>query len=300
MLAPWCLRFWWKGLRLQGPETDPYAADLALLNDAAKGAGAIAARHFRQGVRSWDKGGNQGPVTEADLEVNDFLQARLTAARPAYGWMSEESDPLGDMARTATAATFVIDPIDGTRAFIDGQKSFAHALAVVVDGAPVAAVVYLPLLDLTYTATLGRGAFLNGQPLRASTRKALTGARVLATRPAFEPQHWPGGVPSVERHCRPSLAWRLALVGEGAFDALITLRDAWDWDIAAAALIATEAGVRVSDRDGAVLRFNRPEARNAGVLAAPRSLHDSLITARGLPATASAATTPHTRIRSPS
>lgn len=283
---------------MRGPETDPYAADLALLGEAAKGAGTIAARHFNRGVRSWDKGGNQGPVTEADLEVNDFLQARLTEARPAYGWMSEESDPLGDLARTGTTATFVIDPIDGTRAFIDGQKSFAHALAVVVDGAPVVAVVHLPLMDLTYTATLGGGAFLNGQPLRASARTTLKGARVLATRPALDAQHWPGGVPSVEHHFRPSLAWRLALVGEGAFDALITLRDAWDWDIAASALIATEAGVRVSDRDGAALRFNRPEARNPGVLAAPGALHDFLISARGFPGTAPAATTSPTPTRS--
>lgn len=285
---------------MQGPETDPNAADLALLGDAAKGAGAIAVKHFKRGPRVWDKGGNLGPVTEADLAVNDYLQAKLTKARPAYGWMSEESDPLGDLSRTRTAATFVIDPIDGTRAFIDGQKSFAHALAVVVDGAPVAAVVYLPMLDLTYSATLGRGAFLNGQPLRASARTALTGARVLANRPAFEPQHWPGGVPSVSHHFRPSLAWRLALVGEGVFDALITLRDAWDWDIAAAALIATEAGVRISDRDGAALRFNRPEARNPGVLAAPHALHDSLITARGLSATASLAPSPLSPIRSTS
>ncbi|WP_333826990.1 3'(2'),5'-bisphosphate nucleotidase CysQ [Pararhodobacter sp.] len=269
---------------MRGPETDPFANDLALLGDAAKGAGAIAARHFARGTKSWDKGGGLGPVTEADLAVNDYLQAKLTTARPAYGWMSEESDPLGDLARLRTEATFVIDPIDGTRAFIEGQKSFAHALAVVIDGMPVAAVVHLPLLDLTYTATRGHGAFLNGQPLRASARTDLTGARVLATRPAFEPRHWPGGVPDVERHCRPSLAWRLALVGEGAFDALITLRDSWDWDIAAAALIATEAGVRVSTRDGAPLRFNQPEARNPGVLAAPAPLHSTLLSARGLPA----------------
>jgi len=283
---------------LRGPESNPYAADLALLDDAAKGAGAIAARYFTRGAKSWDKGGGQGPVTEADLAVNDYLHARLTDARPAYGWMSEESDPLGDLARMKTAATFIIDPIDGTRAFMEGQKSFAHALAVVIDGAPVAAVVHLPLMDLTYTATLGCGAFLNGQPLQASARTALTGARVLATRPAFEPQHWPGGVPSVERHFRPSLAWRLALVGEGAFDALITLRDTWDWDIAAAALIATEAGVQISDRDGAALRFNRPQASNPGVLAAPRALHDTLITARGFPAAAPPGTIPLSRKRS--
>ncbi|MCC5969462.1 MAG: 3'(2'),5'-bisphosphate nucleotidase CysQ [Pararhodobacter sp.] len=279
------------------PETDPHATDLALLLEAAEGAGAIAARHFASGTRSWDKGGGLGPVTEADLAVNDFLHERLTNARPGYGWMSEESDPLGDLTRLKTSATFVIDPIDGTRAFIDGQKSFAHALAVVIEGRPVAAVVHLPLLELTYTATVGHGAFLNGTPLQASSRNALTGARVLATRPAFEAQHWPGGVPDVERHFRPSLAWRLALVGEGAFDALITLRDAWDWDIAAAALIATEAGASVSDRQGAELRFNRAEARNAGVLAAPGPLHQILIAARGLPSTRAIHDTPSTKFR---
>jgi len=267
---------------LQARDTGPFAADLALLSAAAQGAGAIAARYFARGAKAWDKGGGQGPVTEADLAVNDYLHAQLTAERPAYGWMSEESDPLNDLTRIGARATFIIDPIDGTRAFIDGQKSFAHALAVVIGGAPVAAVVHLPLLELTYTATVGGGAFLNGQPLQASARTALSGARVLATKPAFAAQHWPGGIPEVERHFRPSLAWRLALVGEGAFDALITLRDAWDWDIAAAALIASEAGVIVSDRDGAPLRFNRPEAHNPGVLAAPRPLHDTLISARGL------------------
>lgn len=279
---------------MQGPESDPYAADLALLQEAANGAGSIAADYFARGAKSWDKGGGHGPVTEADLAVNDYLRTRLTGARPLYGWMSEESDPLGDLARTRAEVLFVIDPIDGTRAFIEGQKSFAHALAVVVDGAPVAAVVHLPLMQLTYTATRGQGAFLNGQPLRASKREMLMGARVLANRSAFEPRHWPGGVPDVERHFRPSLAWRLALVGEGAFDALITLRDAWDWDIAAAALIASEAGVRITDRDGAALRFNRPEARNPGVLAAPVALHDILMSARGLPSSAPATMNPLT------
>jgi len=278
---------------LQAVRIDPYAADLALLTEAATGAGAIAAGHFGRGPRVWDKGGGQGPVTEADLAVNDYLRAHLTGARPDYGWMSEESDPLGDLSRISRAATFIVDPIDGTRAFIDGQKGFAHALAVVIDGAPVAAVVHLPLLGLTYSATRGHGAFLNGAPLRASGRTALTGARVLTARPNLEPHHWPGGVPPVERHFRPSLAWRLALVGEGAFDALITLHDAWDWDIAAAALIAAEAGVLVSSRDGALLRFNRPEARNPGVLAAPVALHKGLITARGLVSAAPLPLHPH-------
>lgn len=266
------------------PDTATLAADLALLRDAALEAGAIAARHFGQSPRQWDKGDGQGPVSEADLAVNDFLHARLRGARPGYGWLSEEGQDLDDPARQVAPATFVIDPIDGTRAFLDGQKSFAHSLAVVVGGQPVAGVVHLPLLGLTYSAILGQGAMLNTQALRVSSRIALDGARVLAARPMLEPGNWPGGLPAIERHFRPSLAWRLALVGEGAYDAMVTIRDVWDWDIAAAALIAAEAGATLSDRDGAALRFNGARARNAGVLAAPAAVHGALLSARGLSA----------------
>ncbi|MCB1397763.1 MAG: 3'(2'),5'-bisphosphate nucleotidase CysQ [Rhodobacter sp.] len=258
-------------------------SDLALLLDAARGAGAIAARHFRNGAKVWDKGGGQGPVTEADLAVNDYLHATLIGARPDYGWLSEESDPLDNTHRIDAETTFVIDPLDGTRAFIDGQPGFAHALAVVRQGQPVAGVVHLPMLDLTYAASLGGGATLNGVPIRASGRAEAEGASVLAARPALDPVHWPGGLPALKRHFRPSLAWRLALVGEGRFDAMLTIRDAWDWDIAGAALIATEAGATVTDRGGQPLRFNRAEARSPGVVAAPAALHRVLIGALTAP-----------------
>lgn len=258
------------------PVPDP---DLALLLEAAQGAGAIARRHFKAGGKVWDKGGGQGPVTEADLAVNDYLHGHLTAARPGWGWLSEESAPLEDTARLATETAFVIDPIDGTRAFADGQPSFAHALAVVRQGRPVAAVVHLPLLDLTYAATRDGGATLNGAPIRHSGRADPAGARVLASRAALDPAVWPGGVPALSRHFRPSLAWRLALVGEGAFDASLTLNPAWDWDIAAASLIATEAGALVTDRTGQPLRFNTESARSPGVLAAAPALHAQLMAA---------------------
>lgn len=259
------------------PGPDLFAADLALLRDAARGAGKIASSHFRRGAKVWDKGGGLGPVTEADLAVNDYLQATLTGARPDYGWLSEESDPLNDTARLGRNRVFVVDPIDGTRAFIDGQPGFAHALAVIEGGVPMAAVVYLPELDLLYAARRGAGASLNEAAITASQRPDARGAKVLAAKPVLDPMHWPGGLPLLERHFRPSLAWRLALVGEGRFDAMLTIRDAWDWDIASAALIATEAGARVTDRQGRPLRFNRESARNPGVVAAGPQLHRALI-----------------------
>ena len=259
------------------PARDADAADLALLIEAAHEAGVIALRHFRAAPRVWDKGGDQGPVTEADLAVNAHLHDRLLAARPGYGWLSEESNPLGNLARLTHPRCFVIDPIDGTRSFIDGQPGFAHALAVVDHGRPVAGVVYLPALSLTYAAALGGGATLNGAAIAATTPAGAEGATVLAARPALDPVHWPGGVPPVTRAFRPSLAWRLALVGEGRFDSMLTIRDAWDWDIAAAALIAAEAGARVTDRQGRPLAFNRAEAHSAGVIAAGPALHAVLL-----------------------
>lgn len=251
-------------------------ADLDLLTQAARTAGDIALRYFHGKPKVWDKADNQGPVSEADLAVNDHLRGALTGARPSYGWMSEESDPLGDLSRLGTETLFIVDPIDGTRAFLAGQPGWAHALAVVRGGVPVAAVVHLPALGLTYAARAGGGATLNGTPLAASTRADPEGASALMTRASLEPALWPGGVPGLVRHFRPSLAWRLALVGEGQFDAMLTLRDAWDWDIAAAALIATEAGALVSDLRGAPLAFNSESARSPGVLAAPPLLHAAL------------------------
>lgn len=248
--------------------------DLALLVAAAEAAGAIARRHFRARPAAWEKGGGQGPVSEADLEIDAMLRARLRAARPGYGWLSEET--ADDPARLDAEALFVVDPIDGTRAFLEGQDSFAHSLAVVRGGRPVAGVVHLPLKGLTYTATAGGGAQLNGRPLAAVRPPGPGLPRVLVSRSQLAPELWPGGVPALERHFRPSLAWRLCLVAEGAFDGMLTLREAWHWDIAAGSLIAEEAGARVTDRSGAPLAFNTPRPASPGVIAGGPGLHARL------------------------
>ena len=249
------------------PAPDPRDADdRALLEDCARAAGEIARRHFGAGPRVWDKGDGQGPVTEADLEIDAYLRTRLLAARPDYGWLSEET--ADDPVRLSRARVFVVDPIDGTRAFIDGASGFTHALAVVETGRPVAAAVHMPLRDRTWTATAGGGARLNGDAIRATGRATLDGATVLAARPSFDARHWRAGPPPLTRTFRSSLAYRLSLVGQGRFDAMMTLRDCWEWDIAAGALICTEAGAVVTDRAGAPLRFNNPHPKVPGVVAA--------------------------------
>ncbi len=254
------------------------AADLILLEAAARAAGWVAMRHWGRAPKVWDKGDGAGPVTEADLEVNDLLARDLCAARPAYGWLSEESPD--DGARLAADRVFIIDPIDGTRAFVEGSADFAHSLAVAEGGQVVAAVVYLPARDLIYTATAGGTACLNGVPIRASDRGDVTGARVLTSRASLGADHWRGGlVPPFQRKFRSSLAWRLCLVAEGAFDGMLTLRPTWEWDVAAGSLIAARAGARVSDRAGAAPGFNRPDARLDGCLAAAAGVHQGLMAA---------------------
>ena len=245
--------------------------DLALLTDAAREAGRIALRFWRRNPQVWDKGGEHGPVTEADLAVNDMLKARLLAARPDHGWLSEETPD--DPVRLAHASVFIIDPIDGTRAFIAGEETFAHSLAIAHQGRVTAGVVFLPALDRIYVASESSPPLKDGQPITASRRDRLDGANILTTKANLGPERWPGGVPEIERHFRASLAYRLCLAAEGRFDGMLTLRDAWEWDIAAGSLIAAKAGLAVTDRHGAELRFNTPGAMAEGVLALPAAPH---------------------------
>lgn len=254
---------------MPGPEDD-----LALLADAARQAGRIALSFWRAAPKTWDKPGDAGPVTEADLAVNDALHALLTGARPDYGWLSEESE--ADASRLDARHCFIIDPIDGTRAFIAGQEGFSHSLAVAQGDRIIAAVVHLPAMDLTFTAFADGPALLNGTPIRpASTR--LQGARVLTYKGATDPEHWKTGkTPPFRREFRPSLAWRLCLVAEGRFDAALSLRHVWEWDIAAGSLIAQQAGATASDRHGQPLRFNSPRAMVDGMIVAHPGLHGEM------------------------
>lgn len=249
------------------------ASDLALLEAAAREAGEIALGFWREDPQVWDKGGDD-PVSEADFAVDRHLHARLLGERPDYGWVSEETED--DMARLEAARVFIVDPIDGTRSFVAGERTWAHSLAVAEDGRITAACVFLPARDKLYLAALGEGATLNGEPLAASARVEVEGATVLSPKVSFREEFWTGPLPPVERHFRPSLAYRMALVGEGRFDAMLTLRPAWEWDIAAGALIATEAGARVTDRHGQPLTFNSVARQTAGVLAAGPTLHGAL------------------------
>lgn len=251
------------------------AHELSLLIDHARKAGEVATAFAGETAKRWEKSDGAGPVTEADLAVNAMLHDTLIAARPDYGWLSEESVDGPD--RLGQSRVFIIDPIDGTRSFIDGSDTWSHSLAIAENGRVIAAVVFLPMLDRLYAASLGGGATLNGETINASAIRGLGNATVMATKPVMAAQHWRDGDPGFKRAHRPSLAYRLGLVAQGRFDGMVTLRKSWEWDIAAGALIVTEAGGLCTDKTGAALRFNNPDPRLNGVLAGGASIHADIL-----------------------
>ncbi|MBT8153506.1 3'(2'),5'-bisphosphate nucleotidase CysQ [Epibacterium ulvae] len=252
------------------------ATDLSLLIEAAEKAGDIANRYHGPDAKRWDKPDGSGPVTEADLEVDAFLSGFLQEARPDYGWLSEETED--NDARLGKTHVFIVDPIDGTRSFAEGSRSWAHSLAVATDGEITAAAVFLPQRDLMFAAAKGCGATLNGNPVSVSCETDVAAARVLTARPAMDPKHWKNGqTPVFTREYRPSLAYRLASVAQGRFDAMLTLRPSWEWDIAAGDLLIREADGHCSDRTGQMLRFNNPTPKLNGVLGANPQLHQKLL-----------------------
>ncbi|MEL6582343.1 MAG: 3'(2'),5'-bisphosphate nucleotidase CysQ [Pseudomonadota bacterium] len=254
------------------------ADDLTLLVEAAEAAGEIALKHrHNETLNTTEKPDGQGPVTAADLEIDAMLRARLTSARPGYGWLSEESSD--DGTRLSASQTFIVDPIDGTRAYIEGGRGFCHALAVVDAEGVSAAAAHFPVLKRTYAAARGHGATLNGAPIHAQEPCA-TPPDVLITRNMLESFHWPGGTPRVNRAYRPSLIARLCYVAEGRFAASLTFRQSWEWDVAAGSLILSEAGATITDGHGAPLRYNQPDPRHPGLIAAAPGYHAELLSHR--------------------
>jgi myo-inositol-1(or 4)-monophosphatase len=238
------------------------ADDLALLVDAAHGAGEVALRYFRGENRSWKKHGDS-PVSEADIAVDAYLRKALTAARPAYGWLSEESEQIES---AAGAPMFIIDPIDGTRGFLAGEPQWCVSAAVVVSGSPVAGVLFCPALDRCFAACAGGGATDNGAAIRPSATTSLR--RITASRRVnAEIERLSRGRFEVMPYI-PSLAYRLAMVATGEVDGAYARSGAHDWDLAAADLIIRESGGRIETIDGRQLRFGPHHRRAPALLAA--------------------------------
>lgn len=243
------------------------ADDLALLQRAGEEATRLALSFYRRAPQVWEKEGGS-PVSEADYAVDKRLASILLAERPEYGWLSEET--VDSDARLGRDRVFVVDPIDGTRAFLVGSKEWTISLAVVERGRPVAAVLAAPALGTTFHAVAGEGAFADGRRLAAGNRTTLTGARFASSRRYASAVESSG--PARKPRFVASLAYRIALVASGEIDVAIAKPNARDWDLAAADLLVHEAGARLAPLRGGQLRYNQRDTTHPTLIAANPAL----------------------------
>lgn len=224
----------------------------------------MAHASWRGDFKYWDKVPGS-PVCDVDLAADALLRERLMALDPEAGWLSEETADSAD--RLNCVRVWVVDPIDGTRDYVRGREGWAVSIALVEGGRPVIGVLDAPARGQHWRARAGSGATLNGQPIRASTRLELPGARV----PADVLPRADADLVTVDKP--NSIALRIAMVAAGEADLLATLRWGHEWDIAAAALIAQEAGATVTDALGRPLRYNSTKGEQFGVLATAPDIH---------------------------
>jgi myo-inositol-1(or 4)-monophosphatase len=259
---------------LPATEVDDLPQISARLEAAVREAGALARSMFGTPLKNWTKGPSSSPVSEADIAVDNLLRDRLTADDGAIAWLSEES--ADDPARLAAHLVWVVDPIDGTRAYIAGLPDWAVSAALVEDGRPIAACLYAPVAEQFFMARVRGGATCNGAAIAATTGTELKGARIAGPRNLLErlsaaaPQFV--AMPRVR-----SLALRLAQVADGTCDIAFAGGNSHDWDLAAADLLVHEAGGALTSITGGTVIYNRPVPRHGMLVAAGRDRHAALI-----------------------
>jgi len=255
------------------PGADDFAAEATLLANTLREAGELATGMFVAGVKSWIKGASS-PVSDADIAVNDFLEERLRSFSPDYGWLSEES--ADDSARLDKSRVWVVDPIDGTRAFLNKRKDWSISVALVQHGIPVLGCVYAPMSDEFYLAERDKGATLNASAINATSGTDLDLTRIAAPQSILDRvakiASGTAGYPRIG-----SLALRMCRVANGALDVAFAGGHSRDWDVAAADLIISEAGGAMTELDGGNLRYNCPEVAHGTLVAAGLPRHRLLL-----------------------
>ncbi len=250
------------------------AREVALARKAALAAGAILRRYYGGSYQVGSKG-HDNPVTTADLEADHAIREILSRSFPDYGWLSEESADSAE--RLSRRRVWIVDPLDGTKEFINRIPEFCVAIALAERGEPVLGVTYNPVTREMYWAARGMGCHLNDRPVRVTRTRSLRRAKILASRSEVARGEWDALGGTLRASPTGSVAYKLALVAGGAGDATFTRSPKNEWDIAAGAALIIEAGGIITDLRGRPLRFNRRRTLCAGLLASNGILHGPLM-----------------------
>jgi myo-inositol-1(or 4)-monophosphatase len=249
------------------------AGAAAQLARSVREAGALAHSMFGTPLKNWTKGVSS-PVSDADIAVDELLRARLMDGHDDFGWLSEES--IDDPARLEAHYIWIVDPIDGTRAYLAGLPDWAVSAALIENGRPIAACLYAPVTEEFFLAVAGRGATHNDVPIKASAGAELDGTRIAGPKGMLE--RLQSVTPPLTVMPRThSLALRLARVALGTFDIAIAGGNSHDWDLAAADLLVHEAGGALTAFAGGEVIYNRPVPRHGMLVAAGRDRHAALL-----------------------
>ena len=250
-----------------------WVRDAGLLTDTVREAGALALSLFRTELKNWIKGASS-PVSEADIAVNDLVERRLRSATPDYGWLSEES--VDDDARLGKPLVWIVDPIDGTRAYLAGREDWCVSVALVAGSAPVLAAVFAPVSDEFFFAVRGQGTKLNGRPVFAAPGAGFDFSRMAGPKPLV--QRLSPSTDEITLHPRiGSLALRLCRVADGSLDAAFAGGQSRDWDLAAANLIVHEANGRMTALSGDTIEYNRRDVAHGVLVAAGHDRHARIV-----------------------
>jgi myo-inositol-1(or 4)-monophosphatase len=251
---------------------------ISTLRDALEGvmreAGELALETSRGEFKRWTKGHDHSPVSEGDIAVNNFLRARLGTLAPEAGWLSEETED--SIAARAMPQTWIVDPIDGTRAYIAGFPDWTISVALVEAGRPTLAALFAPVTGEMFLGLAGGGVTLNGKAIMADTGAGLSGAKLAGPKRYLDRlvKLAPGALPQPKVH---SLALRMARVAHGELDGAFATPGSHDWDLAAADLLVHEAGGAMTDLSGQPLRYNQPQTVHGALIAAGDARHGTLI-----------------------
>lgn len=251
-----CISHMWELRRLLEEEK-------RVVREAVLQAGNEISRIAREGFETSYKE-NTDPLTTADLAANTILRERLMGAFPNDGWLSEET--VDDTGRLTCERVWVVDPIDGTKEFVEGVPEYAISVALVNKGKPVLGVVYNPATEEYFEAVKGDGATLNGElicvPSTVPDKPVVLASRSELKRGEFDPFN---GVFEV----RPvgSIAYKLAVLAAGKADATFSLSPKNEWDIAAGVLLVEEAGGQTGDKQLKPFVFNQQNTLVTGIIA---------------------------------
>jgi len=260
----------------------PLDNDLAKIKHSLALARQVVSSFTSGRIKAELKAGGD-PVTAADVELDKVLRETLVDADD--GWLSEET--VDNLSRLKKRRVWIVDPLDGTREFVEGIDQWCISVALAVDGQVTAAGICNPAADQLFLGSTQTGVTLNDQPVTTSTHAALAGARILASRTEVGRGLWERFADS-DFTVVPvgSVAYKLALVAAGLADATFTLVPKNEWDIAAGTFLVTAAGGKVVDTQGRTLTFNRPRTLREGLVAAGPKLFGPLTEMLGI--------TPHT------